>query len=256
MLVPYDYEQATSSVETREAGQAQNLFDRVFAHDPNARLVVAAGYAHIDKATGRLGAARPMAMALEKLTGIEPLSIDQAQFIQAGDDPGDDYHQLQARFPATSSEVLLDRQTGKPWTAAPKLYDVSVIAPPASPTQAFEEDLAGPSEGRFRYVSSGMRLAGQSFVAFTEIQRPQWLDLGGERRAYPVSTRLCRNLVPCVVEAHYAAEGDDAVPADIYAFFKTMSSTKLYLEPGRYRLRAWNAAGTTLSQTDIVVAAH
>lgn len=45
--------------------------DRVLARDPDARLFVHAGYAHIDKATGRLGNTEPIAVKLAKLTGME-----------------------------------------------------------------------------------------------------------------------------------------------------------------------------------------
>jgi hypothetical protein len=68
VIVPYDSAGATT--QNREDGQAKNLYERVLAKDPKARLFVHAGYAHIDKQTGRLGAVKPMAMQLRELSGI------------------------------------------------------------------------------------------------------------------------------------------------------------------------------------------
>lgn len=252
VLVPYDYDMAGSDVETREAGQARNLYDRVFAKDPGARLVVAAGYAHVDKAVGRLGPARPMAVTLAKLTGDDLLSVDQAQFVEAEWSADDEYHRLVAQFPHRVPEVLVDKANGRLWSAAPKLYDISVISPPSLTLKAFgDEEITGYTVGRYRNLSNGVQMAHQAFVAFNEMQRPKWLDLGGARRAYSIDTRLCREQIPCVVDAHYIDEPDQATPADIYAFLKSASSTRLYLRPGRYRLRAWNERGKTLSEAVI-----
>ncbi|MGZ7352753.1 hypothetical protein ACXWRV_09360, partial [Streptococcus pyogenes] len=52
-LVPYDSNAQT--IAEREAEQASNIYRQVFARDPQARLLVHAGYAHIDKAPGGLG---------------------------------------------------------------------------------------------------------------------------------------------------------------------------------------------------------
>lgn len=254
VLVPYDDEEAESDVGVREAGQARNLLRRVFTRDPDARLVVAAGYAHVDKAVGRLGLARPMAMNLAELTGLDPLSIDQAQFLDVEWGKNDDYHRLAARFPSEVPEVLVDEASGRPWSAAPELYDISVISPPSLSLKAFgDEEISAPSVGRYRDLSNGVQMAHQAFVAFNDMKRPKWLELGGRRRPYPVDTRLCRGQIPCVVDAHYVDEPDQATPADIYAFFKSSSSTRLYLYPGRYRLRAWNDQGRRLSDAVIEI---
>ncbi|AND70412.1 hypothetical protein ATSB10_29580 [Dyella thiooxydans] len=247
-LVHYDYDKAGADVETREVGQAKNLYDRVFAKDPQARLVVAGGYAHVDKAIGRLGQVQPMAMILTKLVGSDPLSIDQAQFLDV-DWSDDDYHQLVKRFPSDVPEVLVDRKTGHLWSAKPELYDISVISPPMLSIKAFGNVSNVPPQpvrlepdGHYVYPKA-------SNVMF----RPAWLELGGLRHAYPIDTRLCRDQLPCAVDAHYIGEPNNASPADIYAFFSAGSVTRLYLRPGRYRLRAWTREGRTLSQSNINV---
>ncbi|MFK2931026.1 hypothetical protein ISP14_09500 [Dyella agri] len=244
IIVPYDN---TLTGQARETGQAQALYEKVFAKDPHARLFVHAGYAHIDKVAGRLGDLRPMAMQLAALTGITPLSIDQTDFLETGVDPGDAYHQLAHEFPSSGAEVLLNRRTGLPWSDRPAAYDVNVIVPPSLSIQAF---------GVYKYgFRNDSMVGGLPHVDDSNaMQRADWLSLGGKRRAYPVDGALCRNSLPCVVDAYYADEPDDAIPADRYAFMGTKEATLLYLRPGSYRLRAKNIDGTTVSEYTITVA--
>lgn len=231
----------------------------MFARHPDARLFVDAGYAHIDKARGRLGDVEPMAMRLAKMSGFDPLSIDQTQFLESGSGSADAYHELIRRFPARAPEVLINRATGAAWSAMPSLYDLNVILPIAVNSKTFGEEQRGLfGATQFDNVQDSGRLATNSgvLIAFDDLQRPTWLTLGGQRRAFPISTELCREQVPCVVGAHYLDEPDSATAADRYLFIDTYSRSKLYLRPGRYRLRAWNTDGKTLSERIIQVASH
>lgn len=88
---------------------------------------------------------------------------------------------------------------------------------------------------------------------FVNTQRPEWLTLHNERFPYAVSTTLCKVTTPCVVDAHYADESDQAIAADRYTFMQGDTVSKLYLRPGRYRLRAWDIRGRTLSEQIIQV---
>ena len=257
VLVPYD--SGSSDMHIREAEQAQNLYAKVFAQHPDARLFVEAGYAHIDKARGRLGDVDPMAMQLAKLTGLDPLSIDQTQFLESGSDHADAYHELVRRFPARAPEVLINRFNGTPWSAMPERYDLNVLLPTALAAGTFgNEHVSGFGGAELDNVEDSGRLVTNSgaLVAFDEFRRPTWLTLGGRRRAFSISTVLCREQVPCVIDAHYLDEPDDAPAADRYAFIETFGRSALFLRPGRYRLRAWGADGKTLSQRIIQVADH
>ncbi|BFI96539.1 MAG: hypothetical protein RSP_20490 [Rhodanobacter sp.] len=243
-LVPYDN---TLNGQARETAQAEALYRKVFAKDRNARLFVHAGYAHIDKAPGRLGEWRPMAMELEKLTGLVPLSVDQTDFLEAGLETKDAYHQLVHAFPSDGPEVLLNRQTGQPWSARPAAYDVNVILPSSLNIDAF-------GKYKYGYRANGYESALPHILEFNEMQRPAWLTLDGQRRPYPIDSTLCRGSVPCVVEAYYSGEPNDAIPADCYAFMNPTETSRLYLRPGTYRLRASDSDGHTLSTGSIKVA--
>lgn len=211
VVVPYESDAPTMA--EREAGQARQLYRKVFQADPKARLFIHAGYAHIDKAPGNLGlGVKPMAMHLRDLTGIDPLSIDQTRWRDIGvaldNDP---YRQLIALYQPQKAVVLTRRDDGSAWTADPSRHDVDVLLP-------------GPGRQR----------------------RPRWLSLDGQRVTRLITTDMCAGHIPCVVEARYADEGEHAVPADLYTFLAPEGMSSLYLYPGHYRLRAWAADGRTL----------
>lgn len=254
ILVPYDSD--SGSPQERETAQAETLYRKVLAGHPEARLFVHAGYAHIDKAPGRLIRLQPMAARLHELSGLEPLSIDQTDIMETGWDATDLYHRLVARFPGSGPEILVDRD-GKPWSARPAMYDASVVLPPSLSMAAFGDQHKSGSvlDADTNEVSDTSRfsLLRRSLL---HMQRPDWLTLEHQRRPYDISTVLCRSTVPCVVDAHYADESDDAIAADRYAFMKAAQATRLFLRPGRYRLRAWDIDGRTLSEREITIADH
>lgn len=243
-LVPYDNGLAG---QAREAAQAEALYQKVFAKDPGARLFVHAGYAHIDKAPGRLGEWHPMAMQLEKLTGLVPLSIDQTDFLETGLDTSDPYHQLAHAFPSDKPEVLLNRQTGQPWSARPAVYDINVILPATLSLEAF-------GKYKYGYLLNYEQAGLPHILDHNEMQRAGWLSLDGRRRPYAIDTTLCRGSIPCVVDAYYPGEPDDAIAADRYAFMGPTETSRLYLRPGSYRLRASDSDGRTLSESTIEIA--
>lgn len=215
-LVSYD---PTTPVPDRDLAQAENLYQRVFARDPAARLFVLAGYAHVDKAPGELGPITPLAMRLQALTGIEPLSIDQTTFREIRPEPPYSiYRWVIAAWQPRTPIVLQVAGENTPWSANPSRYDISVILPPA--------------QGR---------------------DRPDWLALDGARKPYRINARLCADVLPCVVEAHYIDESADAIAADRYTFLSAPASSRLYLRPGSYRLRARDAQDHTLDGQLITV---
>lgn len=218
-IVAYD---PINQVADRDDAQAENLDRKVFVRDPHARLFVMAGYAHIDKAKGHLGGIEPMAMRLQKLTGLEPLSVDQTQFRDVEPSPhADPYHQIIDVMEMDQPFVLQLHEGNRTWSSDPWRHDVSVVLPP---------------------------MRGQP--------RPGWLSLGGERQRWPIDTGLCHGVTPCVVEARYGSEPDDAIPADRYTFLHAPAASELFLRVGTYRLRAWDVAGKTLGEATIQIAAH
>ena len=215
-VVAYEAD-ANHAGNAREAQQAANL-SKILKDDPNAKLVVNAGYAHIQK-TGKFLGAQSMAEHFVKDSGIEPLSVEQTVLIPHQDRAMDhpDYAALVAAAQPREPIVFIDKDA-KPWSLRPG-YDVSVIFP--------EQQFA--------------------------LGRPTWASLWGARVPYVVSGNVCQQHWPCMVAARYAEEGDDAIPADRVVLdpvpLMTINSVKitrgqdsipigrLYLRPDhRYRL--------------------
>ncbi|WP_232821004.1 hypothetical protein [Dyella sp. C11] len=214
------YESEADALADREAGQAQLLYRQVFKNDPKAKLFIHAGYAHIDKAMGNLGKnIRPMAMQLKQLTGFDPLSIDQTRWRDIGPMPKKDlYYQLVTAFPVDGPSVLLSRQNGSVWASDPDRHDVDVILP-----------------------KSGHQ------------RRPHWLELGGARQSRVISSEICQRQLPCMVEAKFVDESDDAIPADRYVFLADNTMNSLYLWPGEYKILSWDRGGRKLSARRLTV---
>ncbi|TPG51490.1 hypothetical protein EAH75_07230 [Rhodanobacter glycinis] len=280
VIVPYD---ADGTPQEREDGEAENLYERVFARNPEAKLFVHAGYAHIDKQRGRLGPVKPMAMQLSKLSGIAPLSVDQTDIREEnprsevlaynvfkhalkkfetiqqpmlprpGWGPGDvperpsmdAYALIIAEFHPTRAIVLLHDSGRTPWSARPTVYDLSVILPQAN---------SAPSD--YTQGAIQLRIDNQRRPVMPPANgghRPDWLSLDGQRVEVPVDTEFCARKFPCLVEAHYAAESAAAIPADRYLFLQDAKNV-LYLRPGSYRLSTVDVDGDTLNEQDIQVA--
>jgi len=245
-IVAYDPEDANSA--NRDGEEARTLMEKVFDKDKQAKLFVHAGYAHVDKAPGNLGSGiQPMAMQLKRLVGEDPLSIDQTQFrdVAIGGLDFGFYNTVASRFSEQQPFVLRARNDGTIWSSNPQQHDVTVVLPPAS-----ERDLDVYGVMRSDVLRREVLLPRASFDLD---KRPPWLTLGGVRDTYPINTDLCDNQMPCVVDAHYPNEPDSATPADRYTFLHKRSHNVLFLFPGRYRLRAWDASGKTLQQQDIDV---
>ncbi len=233
-VVAYEAE-SDANGDAREREQAHLLVERVLKKDPGARLVVNAGYAHIQEG-GRYLNGHSMAFHFRRLTGIDPLTVEQT-FLFGHTDPAEDHPYYGPAMMATraTQPIVYLGKDGKPWSLKPDWYDVSVFFPP--------EQIEGG--------------------------RPTWLRLGGLRKPYAITGELCRSEFPCVIEARYANESDDAVPADRFVFglrdprlSKTEQAlltgkdmrAELYLRPGKYRLVALGTNNEALSSQNITVA--
>src|SRR4051812_38455138 len=115
-LVPY--ESGTSGADAREQGQAQHIVERILRADPKARIVVHAGYDHINE-SGTLAGAKTMAIRFHEMTGIDPLTVDQVAMTEQADTTLDDhrYRFLMKRVRRQTPFVLLSGDSV--WSARP-----------------------------------------------------------------------------------------------------------------------------------------
>lgn len=204
--------------DAREAEQARNLQRAAFKKHPQARLVVNAGYSHIQEG-GKYMGGQAMAQHFRRMTDIDPLTIEQTMLVPR-DKPTSDHPYRQAVMLAAKSTrpIVFRNAKGDPWSLKAGAYDVSVFFP----DEVIRRD------------------------------RPTWAAIGGLRVPYQVSGTLCDNQYPCLVEARYEGEGDDAIPADrvVIEWMRRNAQagevvressdnaplTDLYLRPGRYRV--------------------
>jgi hypothetical protein len=216
VVVPYESTNDHASPAQREDDQARHLVDRVFARTPNAKLFVHAGYAHIDKRDDEFFT-EPLAVRLAQRTRFAPLTVDQTKLRFIVGHPNAGYDALIETFHIAGPTVLVSRDTRSPWSLIAPLFDVSVILPPP-------HDRDG---------------------------RPNWLTLEGMRRAVILERLSTPDAY--VLEARYATESDDAVPADRQLIDDGNASSTLYLKPGEYRIRAIDAANTVLMRQSLRV---
>ncbi len=234
-VIAYEATSSAGSGDAREAEQARRIYEQVFEHDPNARLVINAGYEHTVKSGAYLGG-RSMAEHLYTLTRVPMLSVEQTMMyphpMEHDDHP---YYTAVMKKLRPDAPIAFVDTTGKPWSLRPG-YDVNVFFPP-------EQIVRG---------------------------RPTWLSLGALRHAHRVDADNCHAHYPCLVEARYSDEGPDAIPADrllldqvplsvseshiaMYSSTQGTPSGDLYLRPGKYELNFIGDKDRILHKEEIVV---
>jgi hypothetical protein len=197
------------AMNERERIQAENLRQRVLEVDPDARLLVHAGYGHIQEAP--TGAWVPMAVRFREITGIDPFTVDQTVMTERSGEVFE--HPL---FRAAEGADLL---------RAPTVL-----------TSATGE-----------FVVEGMATDAQVLHPRTRLEhgRPDWMRVGGLRAAY-VPDLTTDGTSPQLVQAFVAGEGDGATPLD--QTIRSDGTAVLFLRPGTYRLRVIDAAGSVLDE--------
>jgi len=183
-LVSYeDTAAAVHNANQRDSAQAANLY-KVLQKDSTAKILVHASYAHISKKKQADGYI-PMGLAFWRLSGIEPLTIDQTDMTEQSNFGYGRviYQAYTTKFKITEPSIAL--LNNAPVNVTDKdLYDLCVIHP------------------RTQWLDG----------------RPTWLSLGGTRR--PTYIKATTNSV-FLVQAYYQQEVDNndntpwqLVPAD------------------------------------------
>ena len=193
-VVSYEASPSQGAVPAqREAAQAENLASILTANSSN-RIVVHGGYAHIYR-NSKIAGADTAAQRLAGLIGVENvISVDQTLFFDGGTTTGPTYTDGIQKWNKEGPFIMTAKN--HPYSAEPEKYDVSVFFP------------------RERLVMG----------------RPTWLELDGLRSSKIVSADGCRDLFPCLVEAHYSNESDRAVAADRYVFHHAAGPVFLYTD--------------------------
>jgi hypothetical protein len=213
-LVAYEDPHADKHSPTeRDSIQALNIA-RILKQDPDAKIFVYAGYGHIaEKST--TPDFIPMAMAFKKMTGLDPLSIDQTDMTEESNfSYGKAFYDAYIeKYPLSVASIPLNNDEPVNVTGT-TLYDLTVIHPKTS----------------YYYA------------------RPTWLSLSNRRQPISVKTTN-RNVF--LVQAYYQIESfgtkpGQVVPADQTYFSNGNGTYTLYLRRGLYILIFRNMQYKTL----------
>jgi hypothetical protein len=203
-LVSYEDPKGNAHTPTeRDSIQALNIA-KILQQDPEAKIFVYAGYGHIaEKST--TPDFIPMGMAFKRMTGIDPLTIDQTDMTEESNFSFGKafYDAYIEKFPLTSPSIPLTNDEPVNVTGT-TLYDLTVIHP------------------RTIYYYA----------------RPSWLALSNRR--HPVSIKS-KNKDIFLVQAYYQYESfgtkpGQVVPADQTYFVYGNGVYTLYLRRGLYIL--------------------
>ncbi len=218
-LVPYEASGARSQ-EDRERGQAQNLLDRIFREDPDARVLLHAGYSHINE-SGSIAGASPMAMHFRELTGINPVTVDQTTMTEHGETALEHsfYQRILRDHQVSAAAVIRDPSDGRLWSARPNIHDITVIQP------------------RTRLREG----------------RPVWLWSVEGRNRVQLWPDVCLQAQQCVVSARLGTEASDAVPVDRILIDGGMAQPPLLLPAGNFHIVITDESGSVLEERDVVV---
>jgi hypothetical protein len=225
-------EEIRREIAEREEGEARNLKQRIFDKDPKARVVVLAGYSHVRKVSevtkrdGKKSEITWMAARFKKLTGINPLTIDQTTVME--------HVRTGCEHPAYRLAV-----------EEKKVTDQSVV-------------LFGAKSGQY-YVPPAYSGAFDLVVFhprdLKRDTRPRWLRMGGYRREVKVA-----ELPPPPKDgsllAQAFAKGEKvelAIPVDQVEYGPAEWELMFLLPTGEYTLRVVGATGLMVHERNLKV---
>lgn len=202
-LAPYEDTVSGHRPNQRDSIQAANIYS-AWQRDTAARMLVLASYTHISEKETEDGFI-PMALAFKRMSGIDPLTIDQTDMTEEGNFGYGRvlYQAYLQKFPIKTPSIALVNNTPVNVING-DLYDLSIIHPPTS-------------------YQDG---------------RPTWLGIGGLRQPVPIKPSS-----PSVffVQAYYQDEIAEnknkpwqLVPADQTYISGGKKLYLLYLKKGKY----------------------
>jgi hypothetical protein len=208
-LVAYDSYHADHDQAQREQNQADNLAC-LFKANPDTRLVVLAGFAHVYEGKDHWVPGGMMAYRFRKATGIDPLTVDTA--IHTYLEPG---------------TIGLDALPG------------TRLAPSYVLQNAAGESFGGEQVDLALFVPG---------PAHRNDGQPSWLELGGARKRVAVARSECQGQDPCLAEARRVGEDAKAVPSDRCVVGGLEAGCTLFLAPGKYEIATYDSTGAQLAR--------
>lgn len=157
----------------RDYWQARNLLDGTLSKDPDAKVLVHCGWAHVQEQPTSTW--EPMAHFVREIAGIDPLTVDQTLLGERSESGFEHVLRVEAEQQglAGANPVVLLTGGGEAMQIGAGV-DLRVLSP------------------RTRIVNG----------------RPGWMEMSGRRRAVTVTVPECRE-TDCIVEARNAERADE-----------------------------------------------
>lgn len=204
-----------AQINYREAEQCQNLVEKIFKKNSQAKVFVFVGYSHAVEVPIKHddgGEQKWMAARLKEATGLDPLTIDQTMHVDYDSNPNSlNPWQEKIAQAGTSEPVVIRSAPGKFFvhgTYAGQV-DMQVIHP------------------RTKLVQG----------------RPDWLLSLPQRQAVEIPAEVLKSDKRLLIQAFAESETDNAVPADQILFIPGTTPPVLALREGNYRIVAQTEAG-------------
>ena len=162
-----------SAQARRDYWQARNLLDGTLSKDPDAKVLVHCGWAHLQEQP--TSSWEPMAHFVREMAGIDPLTVDQTLLGERSEPDFEHVLRVEAERQglAGANPVVLLSRGGVPMQIGAGI-DLRVLSP------------------RTRFVNG----------------RPGWMNMSGRRRAVTVAVPECRKTA-CIIEARNAERADE-----------------------------------------------
>ncbi len=194
----------------REQGQAWNIYQQI-KDDPTAKVLVHAGYEHISEDENYdLAGATPMAVHFKKLSGIDPLSIDQTRMHEHSESRFENAYYELIGYPRTPQVFITHDGAAFVDPSDARHYDIQVFHP------------------RTRYVE----------------ERPDWQMLGGHKELVPLKRLRFDIDLPVLIKVYYDGEDlETAIPTDILEVRDREDPLFLLLDKGKYWMVIENDRG-------------
>lgn len=198
------------NIGNREFGMAKNIIERVLDRSPNGRIFIYVGYSHARKIPIAIDDSSPAKMAahLKRLTGIDPLTIDQTLLndYYFGEAQSAMYQAVTQKALGKGPVVLIgtDGEATK-FTGEQAGFDFHVVHPP--------------------YNTNSIS------------RRPEWMSLEPKVfHPYPIPNDLIPTEGLRLVYAFPKNSGYDAVPLDMVLLSPDEPETSLMLISDQYEL--------------------
>lgn len=188
----------------REQEQAKNVAE-IFSHDPDAKVLILAGFAHIyENKETRIAGNQAMAVHFKGITGIDPITIDQVEMTEKSDQAFENpYYRM--REMEKSSLFIDDEENIFKEPKMSNKVDIQIFHP------------------RTKYINN----------------RPDWL-LFSDKKFFKIDKTEIDLIPPFLIKAFDKNEGVEAVPVDVVEVTNNDQEIYLVLPPGDYFLNIIN----------------